>query len=305
LQRKCSGLWRSGQGANHRRQSILGNLGHTSTSSISSTIATSPDRQQQQQQQKKRTFNSVVSTMFSTWNGNDNDHGHDVRMDDLQQDGKDANAQQVVGGSIPVLDIPVDEAVVVAVSQEDAAEQGSRIETSCSSIPLQDETFVEDQQQIIRKDNDDDEEEDEQEEKVQDHLIRVLKLPCPGQQLVENHTVVTKCDNDGDDDEIPNNQGQDSTQTNFREIIPECCICLNDFKSGDVISWSPQHQCSHSFHEECIVKWFLTLCERSEARRARRMNGVGCNLQCPVCRQDFISLSETFPQSDVLHEEQV
>lgn len=284
--------------ANHRRQSMLGNIGHTCTNTISSTIDTSPDRQQQQQQ-KKRTFNSLVSTMFSTWNANDDNHGHNVRMDDLQQDRKDANVQQDVGGSIPVVNIPVEEAAAVAVSQEDAAEQGSRIETSCS-IPIQDETFVEDQQQIISRDNHDDD--DEEEEKVQEHFIRVLKLPCPGQQLVEDNPVVTKRDND--DEKNPIDQGQD-TQNSFREIIPECCICLNDFKSGDVISWSPQHQCSHSFHEECIMKWFLTLCERSEARRARRMNGVGCNLQCPVCRQDFISLSETFPQSDGLHEEPV
>eukprot|EP00557_Chaetoceros_sp_GSL56_P000935 CAMPEP_0176502146 /NCGR_PEP_ID=MMETSP0200_2-20121128/14585_1 /TAXON_ID=947934 /ORGANISM="Chaetoceros sp., Strain GSL56" /LENGTH=239 /DNA_ID=CAMNT_0017901173 /DNA_START=790 /DNA_END=1509 /DNA_ORIENTATION=+ len=144
-----------------------------------------------------------------------------------------------------------------------------------------------------------------------DGQIRVLRLPhCPTNIKLQDNKNIT--DSSSQPPTPPTQQ--------MTEIIPECCICLNDFQSNHVICWSPEGLCSHSFHEECIVKWFLAVCERTEASTARRRRGsstttttnttrrshdvvVECNLQCPVCRQDFITVSET-TSSESSHSQQ-
>lgn len=50
----------------------------------------------------------------------------------------------------------------------------------------------------------------------------------------------------------------------------ECNICLMDFEVGDEVSWSPNPECVHSFHKECLVDWLMVK-----------------NI-CPVCRREYI-----------------
>ncbi|ESO01034.1 hypothetical protein HELRODRAFT_153609, partial [Helobdella robusta] len=44
-----------------------------------------------------------------------------------------------------------------------------------------------------------------------------------------------------------------------------CCICLDDFETGDFV-W--QLQCCHNFHSHCVYKWL-----REKRNR------------CPLCSQ--------------------
>jgi hypothetical protein len=37
----------------------------------------------------------------------------------------------------------------------------------------------------------------------------------------------------------------------------ECPICMEAFQLGDAVSWSPNEECSHVFHHECIKEWLL------------------------------------------------
>lgn len=53
-----------------------------------------------------------------------------------------------------------------------------------------------------------------------------------------------------------------------------CYICLLGFDVGDVIAWSFNEKCSHSYHADCITYWLAL-------RQARMMS-------CPVCRQAYL-----------------
>jgi len=49
-----------------------------------------------------------------------------------------------------------------------------------------------------------------------------------------------------------------------------CDICLMDYEVGDEICWSPNKECVHAFHKECILDW----CMR--------------NSKCPECRREYL-----------------
>jgi len=50
----------------------------------------------------------------------------------------------------------------------------------------------------------------------------------------------------------------------------KCFICLQDYKVGDKINWSPNNKCIHSFHDACMFRWLML------------------NDECPLCREDYL-----------------
>lgn len=50
---------------------------------------------------------------------------------------------------------------------------------------------------------------------------------------------------------------------------PTCAICLTAYEIGDEICWSPNLQCQHVFHHECIAQWLYK------------------HDDCPMCRANF------------------
>jgi len=111
--------------------------------------------------------------------------------------------------------------------------------------------------------------------------IRLLQLPLPGSKAPSAADYPTAIETD-----------------DLRVIFPECSVCLNNFKVGERISWSPENDCDHVFHQDCIMQWFLTLSRRDDAKRRKRSYDVECKLHCPMCRQDFIASSGTFSDSE-------
>lgn len=59
-----------------------------------------------------------------------------------------------------------------------------------------------------------------------------------------------------------------------RDESPLCEICLEEIKEGDLVANSPNKECIHSFHKECI-------------RQA-----LGRTPTCPCCRRDYLKVSE-------------
>lgn len=55
----------------------------------------------------------------------------------------------------------------------------------------------------------------------------------------------------------------------------QCPICLDDYDIGDEICSSPNHECPHVFHVECMSEWLM---KRNE---------------CPLCRADYLKISTT------------
>jgi hypothetical protein len=76
-----------------------------------------------------------------------------------------------------------------------------------------------------------------------------------------------------------------------RWIVPNSCvICMSQYKIGSSVTWSPLVKdegnvplCQHAFHTECIVTW---LAKNNESA-----------MQCPCCRQNFISLPNQSQQT--------
>ena len=58
-----------------------------------------------------------------------------------------------------------------------------------------------------------------------------------------------------------------------------CPICLKDYHIDDEICWSPNRNCNHAFHRECIEAWLLH------------------HENCPMCRQNYCNSSRIPPIS--------
>lgn len=55
-----------------------------------------------------------------------------------------------------------------------------------------------------------------------------------------------------------------------RDRETTCDICLVDYEVGDFVAWSPNLECTHCFHKECVLDWLV------------RKNS------CPSCRKDYL-----------------
>lgn len=66
-----------------------------------------------------------------------------------------------------------------------------------------------------------------------------------------------------------------SSSTSEQCKIPNCCaICLCSYDVNDTVIWSCNKECSHAFHDECILPWLV-----------KNQNG-----ECPCCRRNFTDL---------------
>jgi hypothetical protein len=49
-----------------------------------------------------------------------------------------------------------------------------------------------------------------------------------------------------------------------------CDICLLEYEVGDAVAWSPNLDCSHSYHKDCVLDWLVR------------------KPTCPNCRHDYL-----------------
>ena len=54
-----------------------------------------------------------------------------------------------------------------------------------------------------------------------------------------------------------------------------CAICLERYLPGDTVVWSTNIDCSHVFHQTCILSYLIKICDKDAS-------------PCPCCRQNFV-----------------
>ena len=59
-----------------------------------------------------------------------------------------------------------------------------------------------------------------------------------------------------------------------------CSICLGDYEEGDDICLSPNAQCKHAFHKDCMVQWLMK------------------HNRCPICRNNYLLTNSDDNDSD-------
>jgi len=81
---------------------------------------------------------------------------------------------------------------------------------------------------------------------------------------INNHTNESKNKTNGAPNSQHHHQQQQQTQRQQRQtqnrIVPAfCAICLDQYTPTQTISWSSNTECTHIFHQECIVNWLVAL----------------------------------------------
>jgi hypothetical protein len=90
---------------------------------------------------------------------------------------------------------------------------------------------------------------------------------------------------DQDRVDFTNTKGSSSNFYSIRDkrVSPSTCmICLEAFQAGDTLLWSQNQDCSHAFHQECLIEYFS------------RFAGTGDPAApCPCCRRDFYAKQDS------------
>ena len=91
--------------------------------------------------------------------------------------------------------------------------------------------------------------------------------------------------------------GGNSSKTGIKRksrVCPNVCtICLMEYEPPERVSWSSNKECTHIFHEDCIIHWLVSL-GRTKSKMLRfseeptEAQLLNYELECPCCRQDFI-----------------
>lgn len=111
-------------------------------------------------------------------------------------------------------------------------------------------------------------------------------VPLPG-QLCDNSSASTNHDDD---------DGDKTNETNNlkREVPNLCIICHDTYETNDKVCWASSSDCTHVFHEECIVRWltslgWMKLKEQKEPESLiEEEKCLNYDLECPMCRGTFI-----------------
>ena len=82
--------------------------------------------------------------------------------------------------------------------------------------------------------------------------------------------------------------------TRHRILKSPCVICLSEYTEGDGICWSPNSDCQHVYHNNCLLSWFTrqtrTISWRNNVHGIHnvRLEEIMLSLQCPICKLKYL-----------------
>jgi len=76
-----------------------------------------------------------------------------------------------------------------------------------------------------------------------------------------------------------------------------CAVCLSEYEKDDTISWSMNEHCTHVFHTDCLIEWFVANGRKQSSMQRFPDNPskeklLNYQLDCPCCRQSFVTLED-------------
>mmetsp|Transcript_5728 Transcript_5728/g.9389 ORF Transcript_5728/g.9389 Transcript_5728/m.9389 type:complete len:328 (-) Transcript_5728:215-1198(-) len=81
-----------------------------------------------------------------------------------------------------------------------------------------------------------------------------------------------------------------------RSVPIFCAICLSEYEKCDRVCWSSNIECSHVFHEDCILQWLISSGKKRSMNQHFTRQPTDEELLenefCPCCRQDFICVKQ-------------
>lgn len=122
-----------------------------------------------------------------------------------------------------------------------------------------------------------------------DGMSNVVYVPLPGEPISTSTSSSERTTSTGDETK--------EQPRPYRQVPSGCAICLAQFLVDEKITWASNGDCSHVFHHECLVHWFLAVGRKARKKQLRQrpdMDAVEdldllCKFPklCPCCRQTF------------------
>mmetsp|Transcript_388 Transcript_388/g.641 ORF Transcript_388/g.641 Transcript_388/m.641 type:complete len:331 (-) Transcript_388:54-1046(-) len=93
---------------------------------------------------------------------------------------------------------------------------------------------------------------------------------------------------------LQNEQRKVDKMVEKRSVPIFCAICLSEYEECDRVCWSSNIECSHVFHEDCVLQWLTSSGKKRSMSQHFTEHPTDAELLknefCPCCRQDFISI---------------
>jgi hypothetical protein len=125
-------------------------------------------------------------------------------------------------------------------------------------------------------------------------------VPLPGQQSYDSFVGADDTGNTSETASLKN----DILET--RNVPNLCVICHEEYVVSDKVCWASSVDCTHVFHEECIVRWLTSLgwMKLKEQKEPENMieeeKCLNYDLECPMCRTQFICKGHVIKNTPVV-----
>lgn len=115
---------------------------------------------------------------------------------------------------------------------------------------------------------------------------------------------------DDDDEEEEDSKEPEVLVADKRSVPIFCAVCLMEYDISERVCWASNGECTHVFHEDCIVQWLTSLGRKRSNRQSfprnpSEMRLLDYDLSCPCCRQPFISINLILAPSEEEADENV